>query len=269
MPTTRLTLLLVVVLAAVASATCDSVPLTAPGGSTIFAQANPSFVIANGGTAVVTALVTEPAGTLVPNGTEVFFFTNLGRIDDRVKTKDGLAVANFVSDARSGTASITVWSGGAAPSVAASASPSPGTGTGTGTATATGTGSATVAITVGSANPKTVVVTADPTVLAGSRQAIVRAYVYDGNGNPVQNVPVIFSVSVPTGTTAPLQETLDSGGTPVYTDSNGQATDVLRTRAPNGTTQKSITVTATVPVGAGANGAVLSASIVVAVNYTP
>ena len=103
MSTTRNALLLAVVLAAVASATCAKVPLTAPAGSTIFAQVNPPFVIANGGSSVVTALVTEPAGTLVPDGTEVFFFTSLGRIDERVQTRDGIAHANFVADSRSGS----------------------------------------------------------------------------------------------------------------------------------------------------------------------
>jgi hypothetical protein len=40
--------------------------------------ANPTFVIANGGVSAVTAILVEPAGTFVPDGTEVFFFTNLG-----------------------------------------------------------------------------------------------------------------------------------------------------------------------------------------------
>ncbi len=250
----RQTLLLAVAvaLAAFASATCERVPLTAPGGSSIFVQANPPFVIANGGTSVVTALLTEPAGTLVPNGTEVYFFTNLGRIDSVVKTRNGVANANFVSDARSGTATITVWSGGSAPAGGGSTSTSSTT---TPPVAATGTGTATVTIAIGNALPATIVVTAEPQVLASSRQATLRANVFDGNGNPVQNVPVVFSVSA-----EPLQETLDSGGVPQFTDSNGQAFDTLRTRAPNGTTQKIVTVTATTPNSK-------SGTVAVAVNY--
>ena len=86
-------------------------PLTAPDGSTIFLQANPTFVVANGGIAVVTAVVVEPAGTFVPDGTEVTFLSTLGRVDQIGKTVNGLARVNFVSDSRSGTATITAFSG--------------------------------------------------------------------------------------------------------------------------------------------------------------
>ncbi len=263
---TRPLWLLALVAVAVASETCGSAPLTAPPGANIFVQVNPPFVIANGGTAVVTALLTEPAGTLVPDGTEVYFFTNLGRIDSMVKTRNGVANANFVSDSRSGTATITVWSGGPAPAGGGSSTSS--TSSTTPPTTSTGTGSATVQITIGSALPANVIVTADPPVLATFRQSTIRANVFDSNGNPVQNVPVVFALSATTGggggTATPepvlLQETLDSGGVPQFTDSNGPAFDTLRTRAPNGLTQKTVTVTATTPNGKAGN-------VQVAVNF--
>ena len=44
-------------------------------------------------------------------------------------------------------------------------------------------------------------------------------------------------------------ETLDNGGAPQYTDSNGRAFDVLRSRAVAGGTSTTATVTATVPNG--------------------
>ena len=100
-----------VALAFLSLAGCEAAPLTAPNGSSIFLQANPTFVIANGGISVVTAVVTEPAGTFVPDGTEVFFFTNLGRIDQTGKTVRGIARVNFVSDSRSGHATVTAISG--------------------------------------------------------------------------------------------------------------------------------------------------------------
>jgi len=100
----------------------------------------------------------------------------------------------------------------------------------------------------------------NPQLLATSRQATITANVFDKVGNPVQNVPVIFTVSA-VGTAA-LQEFLDSGGSPQYTDSNGQAFDTLRTRAPNGTTQKTVTVTAT-------SADSTEGSVDVAVNYSP
>jgi hypothetical protein len=219
---------------AVAIAACEKVPLTAPAGTSMFLQANPTFVVANGGTSVVTALLTEPAGTLVPDGTVVLFFTNLGYIDPRGETVDGVARVNFVADSRSGTATITAWSGGG-----------PTTTPTTTLVTQDAIGSSSVTITIGSALPKRIVVTADPQRLTVStgRQSSIVANVFDGNGNPVQNVPIIFSVSAST-----LEETLDSGGAPQFTDSNGRAFDTLRTRAVFGGTQKTVTVTANAPI---------------------
>jgi hypothetical protein len=95
---------------------CESVPLTAPPGTSLTMIANPTFVIANGGLSVVTAILVEPAGTFVPDGTEVFFFTDLGRVDASGKTVNGVARVNFVSDSRSGIAHVIGISGGPAPS---------------------------------------------------------------------------------------------------------------------------------------------------------
>jgi hypothetical protein len=237
--------------------TCAEVPMTAPAGTSMFLQANPSFVVANGGTSVITALLTEEAGTLVPDGTVVMFFTTLGRVDAQGQTKDGVAKVNFVADSRSGQATVTAYSGGPAP--APSASP---TASGFGSvsssaavrasavtatsaaATATGTGSASITIDIGSTLPTKVVVTADPPFLATSRQSTITANVFDTYGNPVQNVPVIFKI---TSSDSNLQESLASGGSPQYTDSNGQALDTLVTRTANGVTTRKVTVSATIP----------------------
>jgi len=216
---------------------CEEVPLTAPAGTSIFLQANPPFVQANGGRSLVTALLTEPAGTLVPNGIEVFFFTDLGTIEERVKTVDGIARTYFISDGRSGTATIVAFSGGPAPAPSASASPSPGGGGGS-----SGTGSASISIVIGSALPETVVVTANPQRITSPRQSTITANVFDQSGNPVQNVPVIFRIDA-----SPLEETLDSGGAPQFTNSSGQAFDTLRTKAVAGGVQKQVTVQAFVP----------------------
>jgi len=210
-------------LAFISLASCEEAPLTAPTGSTIFLQANPTFVIANGGISVVTAVVTEPAGTFVPDGFEVLFFTNLGRIDPVGKTVRGVARVNFVSDSRSGKADITAISGGVR-------------------------GEPALSIAIGSALPNRVQVTADPQLVTGSRQSRITATVFDEFGNPVQNVPVSFSLTP--DPTLPLEERLDSGSALLYTNSNGQVTDVLRTLAPFGLGQKTVTVTATTASGA-------------------
>jgi len=209
-----------VALAFISLASCEEAPLTAPNGSTIFLQANPGFVIANGGISVVTAVVTEPAGTFVPDGTEVFFFTTLGRIDQTGKTVRGIARVNFVSDSRSGRATVTAISGQA------------------------GATNPTVEIAIGSALPSRVNVAADPQRLTTQRNARIVATVFDEFGNPVQNVPVSFSIDG-----SLVEETLDSGGALLYTNSNGQATDTLRTQAPIGLGQKDVTVTATTANG--------------------
>jgi hypothetical protein len=172
----------------------------------------------------------------VPDGTEVFLFTNLGQIEASAKTVNGVARTYFVADARSGRATVTAISGGPAP--APSASP------GTGTGGATGSGSATVTIAIGSALPTRVLVSASPQRITTPRQAALTANVFDEFGNPVQNVPVLFSVDG-----SLVEETLESGGAPRFTDANGQAFDTLRTRAAVGGAQKTVTVTATTANG--------------------
>jgi hypothetical protein len=228
---------------------CGSAPFTAPPGSSISLVANPPFVVANGGSSVVSAIVVEPAGTFVPDGVEVFFFTDLGTIERSGKTNAGVARVNFVSDSRSGTATVTAISGGSAPAPAASASPS------TGGAVSSGTGTATVTIAIGSALPTRVLVSADPTVMRSTGWSNITANVFDDNGNPVAHVPVIFSVSGGStdGTVVGVGETLDSGGRQLFTDTNGQAFDVLRSRRP---LSESATVTVTATTANGISGTV-------------
>lgn len=227
---------------AMAHLTCAGVPLTAPANSTLSLNVNPAFVAANGGVSAVTAIVVEPAGTFVPDGTVVFFITDLGRIDPQAKTKDGFAYASFVADSRSGTATIRAFSGGSGTAPTASPSPNPGG------ASATPI-SDSKTITVGSANPTEVRLTANPPRITEPRNTELTANVYDKVGNPVVNVPVIFTISaVPSGRL--LQESLDSGSQPRFTDTNGQARDTLRTSQNRADAQKVVTITASVPVGA-------------------
>jgi hypothetical protein len=265
--------------AALVMSACESVPLTAAPGTLITVDANPRFVIANGGVSVVTAILVEPAGTFVPDGTEVFFFTNLGRVDASGKSRDGVVRVNFVSDSRSGTATVTAISGGPAPAPTGSPAPTPTPGGGSPDVTARADtmpgavaavtrieadeNSDSVEIAVGNALPERVLVSAAPQVLAAARSATIVANVLDGVGNPVQNVPVFFAVTAWDPDTAPKLEQMQSGGSPRYTDANGQAFDVLTTRAPFSQTanlQKTVTVTAT--TATGENG-----TVEVVVNY--
>jgi len=261
---------------ALAHLTCAAVPLTAPSGSSIIINANPRFIAANGGVSAITAVVIEPAGTFVPDGTVVFFLTDLGRIDAQAKTKDGYARVNFVSDSRSGRATVRAFSGGSAPNPSPSATATP-----TGVVTAMGTSkpaaalgtplvtnsaeiSAEVTIDIGSALPADVIVTANPPRITAPRNTVITANVYDDKGNPVSNVPVIFTVDVVSGGRL-LQESLDSGSQPRFTDTNGQARDVLRTSQNRADDQKEVVVNASVPGRPGAAGG-LGGSVSVFIN---
>ncbi len=239
--------LAILVLLAAAHVSCEKVPLMSPDGSTsIFLQANPAFVIANGGRSIVTAVLTEPVGTFVPDGTVVYFFTTLGQIDTQAQTVNGIARATFVADSRSGPAVITAYSGGTAP-----APPSPPTACDSTTGTPKpGKGNAAITMCIGSALPDRVIVGADPVRITSPRYSTITANVFDITGNPVQNVPVAFSIV--TAAPPPLQETLASGGALQFTDSNGQAFDTLRTSAPAGGTQRQITVQAALPTSISA-----------------
>jgi hypothetical protein len=213
------TKLIVALALAATNLSCGDAPVTAPAGSSVFLQANPPFVVADGGVSVVTAIITEPAGTFVPNGTEVFFFTDLGTIEASKQTRDGVARVNFVADSRSGTANVIAVSGG----------PAQGGGGGEegGDSSGSGTGSASVTIVVGSARPSTVLVAADPAGMRSNGSSHITANVFDDDGNPVSNVPVVFTVSAESGA---VKEYLDSGGAQQFTNSNGQAFDTLRSR---------------------------------------
>jgi hypothetical protein len=243
--------------------TCQGVPLTAPPGSTLELIANPTFIPAHGGVSRIVAIVTEPAGTPVVDGTVVLFFTDLGRIDDRARTTDGIAQVNLVADSRSGTAHVQAFSGGPS-SGASTPSPSPSTtsvpggvsvfGSAAGGSIATVANSDTVDVVIGNANVEVIQIRAEPTRIGSSRTTTVIATVYDANGNPIPNVPVFFKVSTPQGT-----ESFDNPG-PVFTNNNGEAASTLRTR--RDTAGGTVTVYAEAP---GVGGLVQSDDYVIPV----
>lgn len=236
---------------------CQDVYLTAPPGATIDLSANPSFVASHGGPAgssELTAFVMEAAGTPVADGTVVFCTTDLGRVDREVRTRNGFARARFESDARSGTANVRCFSGGGAggsgttttttvstalPPGAASRAPErlPSGASASGVAgglVAAGTAvaslaaapqaEATVSIQVGSIRVRRVHLRANPPrIPVNSNSTHVTAAVFDEFGNPVEGVPVFFEVT--TGST----EFFELTG-PVFTNNNGEAENILRTR---------------------------------------
>lgn len=222
-------------LLALSQVTCHQAIVTAPPGSTITLVANPPFIPANGGVSVISAVVIEPAGTPVPDGTVVQFFTTLGHIDEQGKTNDGVARVNLVSDSRSGTAQVIGVSGGPAPTPSGSPAPGP-----------SGSGSGSVTVVIGSALPTLVIVTAEPIRIEKTdpRESFIIANVFDENGNTVANVPVIFTIDGD-----PATERMVSEGAPRFTDNSGRAEDVMKTKYDLKAAQKVVTVRATTANG--------------------
>jgi hypothetical protein len=217
--------------------------------------ANPTFIPANTGISVITAILYDGTGSPVADGTVVQFFTDLGRIDEQGRSNDGVVRVNLYADSRSGTATVTAISGvgGAAPQPTASSESSSSRtaeakGAGQAKAAVAVAAQASVPVTIGSANPASMFVTANPQRITTPRYTTIAANVFDSRGNPVSNVPVFFTVDLPTDGTV-LQETLDSGGSPRFTDNNGRATDILRTSYDPAERPKTVSVTATVPGG--------------------
>jgi hypothetical protein len=200
--------------------------LTAPNDSTISLTANPSFVAAHGGTSDITAFVTEPAGTYVPDGTVVRWTTDLGRIDAETRTRGGIAIARFVSDSRSGIANITAFSGSVSATLVEP-------------------------LRVGNVRVRAIRLRANPSRITNSNTTHVIATVIDDFGNPIPNVPVTFTLG--RDVTSPGTEFLESAGAPVYTNNNGEAEDILRT-------VRNTTGVAEVQASAPSEGAIITAA---------
>jgi len=264
--------------------TCHQVIFTAPPGTTMTCQANPEFIAAFNGVSIISCLLTEEIGTPVADGTVVQFFTNLGRVPEQGRTNDGVVRVNLTADGRSGRANVRVFSGGGS---TGGGTTTPGSSSTTTTTlpvqrsvSASGAVSASassallanaeVNVTIGTANASSMRLSASPPRITDSRTSQITATVFDGSGNPVAGVPVFFEVQsatttplpTPSGTPTPtptatpppsggnpIFESMDSQGQPVFTDSNGQARDVLRTRYPRDAAPRSVVVLASVPFG--------------------
>jgi len=230
--------------------TCNQAILTAPSGSSISLFANPPFIVANGGISVISALVIEPAGTPVPDGTVVQFFTTLGEIAEQGRTNDGVARVNLVAGALSGIATVSAISGGQAVS-----------GGGDGGA-ASGGGSASTEVAIGSALPNRIELTASPNRLRAPGFVVIAANVFDDQGNPVANIPVIFTVEQD-DPNEELSEKMERGSVPIFTDNNGRAIDELVSDRLRNQPAKTVTVTGAI---APAGESVLTDTVTVTVD---
>jgi hypothetical protein len=205
---------------------CDKVPLLAPTGTTITLSTNSNNVTANGAT-VVAATLLESSGTPVQNGTTVTFSTNLGRVSPiSAVTVNGVATAQFQGTGQSGVAEIRATSGAAKPA---------------------DTANATLKINIGAAAAGRISVSATPaTVAASGGSSTISASVFDNAGNALRDVPVTFSTTAGTLSTAVAN-----------TDLSGTATTAL-------TTSREATVTAS--TGAGTTAGTNTGTVTVRVN---
>src|SRR5687767_2697311 len=177
---TRSLVVLCVVVASMAGSACEQVALLAPSASAITVTTSAS-TLPIGGTATVSAYVSESSGTPVQNGTLVRFTTSLGRVDPvEVETRGGTATTTFIAGNLSGVAEIRATSGGA-------------TG-GTGT-----TPTNVVSIQIGAAAAGTVVLSASPARVppSGGTVTLIGAAL-DASGNRLVGVPITFSTDAGT-----------------------------------------------------------------------
>jgi hypothetical protein len=224
--------LVALVAAAAGTASCDSVPLLAPSGSTITLTASSNAIPANG-TAQLVAYVLEQAGTPPHPGTQVIFTTNLGIVEPAEATTDvnGRAMATFRGNGQNGTATINAVSGAASTAAGGGGT----TTTPGGTTTPTNSSTGPVRISVGTGAVGRITLSANPTTIsANGGSAVVTANVVDLNGNALPGAPVSFATSAGV-----------LSGSLVNTDSNGNAQTTLTT---------SVEAIVTANVGASGSG---------------
>lgn len=172
---------------------CESVPSLAPSGSSIVLIANPETVEVDVGVSIITAIVTDPDGQPVSNGTLIYFSTSLGRLEHQsMETVNGICNNTFYAGNITGEALIRAHSGGA--------------------------GSSDVIVRVGNKPAEIMVLTANPSTLREYETSKISCTLWGENNQPVPNQPVQFTAT---------NGTLHSGGVIMYTNENGQVFDYV------------------------------------------
>ncbi len=197
---------------------CKKALLIAPESATLVVTVNPAG-IPLGGKTTVTVVGYKASGTPLPDGTLIYFSTDIGSIERSKETVSGVAEAEFHSnDNRSGIATLTVTSGNAK------------------------TTPEEITITIGNSALDSLTVGVDPSTLPiGGGSSIIRVAAYDATLNPMPNVPLVITTT---------SGQLASGGATIYTSADGSAQDTLTTQntAEITVTSGSITINATVTV---------------------
>ena len=229
----RSTVLAAATLAAVlASPACERGPLLAPSGTFITLIPSAATVPVDGSAEITAILIeggftppTDPdtsgsitpgVGTPVHNGTVVNFLTTLGRIEPaEARTQNGRVTVRLFGDGRSGTATITAFSGPA---------------------------SQTLEIAIGTSSADRIEASASPQTLpSGGGQSTIRARVIDLQGNALSGVNVSFTAT--TGNIAPSSAATNTSGTATATLNTTTASEVtVSAIGPEGLVSAKVTV---------------------------
>jgi Bacterial Ig-like domain (group 1)/PKD domain len=247
----RLALAVVAALGAIASGSCDKLPLLAPQGTVITLFANNTVLPLNGSVDITAIAIeagagapttpttptpttpptpgtpttpTTPAptpgtpgtGTPVHNGTVITFTTTVGRIEPtEARTHNGQATVRLISSGQSGIARIVAFSGGAR--------------------------STELMINVGTAAVERVLLRADSQSLpatGGSTRLIAR--VEDVGGGVLSGVPVTFTTTA--GRLDPTSANTDANGEAVSTLTTSLEANVTATAGSKTSTPSPLTI---------------------------
>ena len=176
------------------------VPLTATEGATLFITANPTAIPVFEGVSTITVVgfkaVADGGGPLT-DGTQIFFTTDVGTIEERVEMQNGVARGTLRSNGRAGRATVIARSG------AGIFAPLEGD----------------ARVLIGNAEGINILLTANPpTITPPNTTTELVATVFDNSNNRMPGVPIIFTTSA--GALASMSTTLRTNG-------NGQAMDRL------------------------------------------
>src|SRR5687767_10903675 len=199
---------------------CDEAGQIAGANSRLILSADPAE-IGISGTSSLTVRGTDETGNPLPDGTRVAFSVDqAGRVTpSSVELINGVGTSTYFATFSSGEITVIATSGSV---------------------------QARTTITVADDVEENVFVSANPgTLPSGGGTTVISAIVTDDSGRAIPNIGVTFT------TTA---GTLQSGGAPIDTNSNGLATDVLNTTegaTVTATTDNGFNGSATVLVGVG------------------
>lgn len=198
---------------------------TAPGNITL--TANPTAVTATN-TSVISATVTDSSGAPVDNGTTVTFEvanSTYGSITSSATTNSGVATATFTASTNAGTATINASSGSASASINVTVNP------------------------VSAASIEFSSVSKNPVAIRGSggqEFSVVTFDVIDANGNPAEDVDVLFTMSGPGGA-----EYIEEDDATPYTQTVGTSNGVADITFHSGYEAGTVTINASITTAGG------------------